>query len=325
VRESDLSAQMARMSPEMAAHVVDALDEGLPHVETISLHLYGGEPLTNLPALEAMVRRAHEKRPARAERARRFSFAITTNGTILSPEILALLDEGAFNVVLSIDGPAHVHDACRRVKALVRDHNAWVILLADDNFAASPRRVRRICDLLGHERLPAFFMVSARGDDLIADPALLPAMARARMLRVCVGVETLDPHTACGVGKPVFLDTYRVAFQRMRELGMFSIASLIVGLPGETPQGRARTVEWLVEAAPDAAQLSPYLPLPGVPLAQGRPGTDPDPDDLRDARAFTAAFYGYPAVRTRLQTAAAGGGVRGLLAQGVLDKHVLVG
>lgn len=108
VEQTRLSASGRRMSPEIAARVVDALDQGLADVDSICLHLYGGEPLTNLPALEAMVDRAAEKAPGR------FTFAITTNGTCGSPRAVDLLGRGRFQVVLSIDGPPAVHDACRR-------------------------------------------------------------------------------------------------------------------------------------------------------------------------------------------------------------------
>lgn len=108
VRHRRLGAAPGRMSPALAARVIDALDEGLASVESICLHLYGGEPLENLPALEALLAQAQRKRP------RRFRFAITTNGAGASPAAIDLLEAGRFQVVLSIDGPAEIHDECRR-------------------------------------------------------------------------------------------------------------------------------------------------------------------------------------------------------------------
>lgn len=108
VRDRGLLNGKKRMPPSLAIQVVDALDKGLTHVETICVHLYGGEPLTNLPAMKALITRAKEK--ARG----RFRFAITTNGTIASPAAIELLAAGNFQVVLSIDGPAEIHDECRR-------------------------------------------------------------------------------------------------------------------------------------------------------------------------------------------------------------------
>jgi anaerobic magnesium-protoporphyrin IX monomethyl ester cyclase len=208
------------------------------------------------------------------------------------------------------------------VRRLVDEHDAWIIHVTDDNFTANPRRVGRICELVGRGMLPAFFMVSARGDDLVADPVLLPAMAAARFLRVTVGVETLGRDAASAAGKPISLETYRQAFLRMRELGMFSIASFIVGLPGETPCERQRAVELAVEAGPDSAHFLPFLPIPGIPLASGRDGWEPDPQDVQDADRFNCQFFEHPLVRSRLDEAVAAGGIRGTLARGTLEQRI---
>lgn len=96
------------MSVTDAQRLVDVIDQALPDVEQISLHLYGGEPLLHLRPAAALVRRASQKR------AGRLTFAITTNGTVISDEAVALLDEGRFEVILSIDGPPEIHDQCRR-------------------------------------------------------------------------------------------------------------------------------------------------------------------------------------------------------------------
>jgi uncharacterized protein len=96
------------MTPETAVKVIDALNEGLGEARRIRIHLYGGEPFTNLPPIEAMVKRAHEIKPPR------FTFAVTTNGTVLSDGVFDILQEGRFDIILSIDGPADIHDECRR-------------------------------------------------------------------------------------------------------------------------------------------------------------------------------------------------------------------
>lgn len=124
VRRRGLTAAGGAMTVALAGRVVDALDAGLPHVETICIHLYGGEPLLNLPALEAMLARARAKPP------RRFSFAITTSGVGATHRALELLAAGRFQVVLSIDGPAAVHDECRRTADGRPTHAAALRFLA---------------------------------------------------------------------------------------------------------------------------------------------------------------------------------------------------
>ena len=90
VRRTDVMSDEDHMSAETAVRVIDALDEGLHEVKKIQVHLYGGEPFLNLPAIEAMVKRVREKK------AGRFEFLVTTNGTILSDAVIDLLEAGKF-------------------------------------------------------------------------------------------------------------------------------------------------------------------------------------------------------------------------------------
>ena len=217
--------------------------------------------------------------------------------------------------------PHSAERVVEEVRRIIDEYDGWMIHVADDNFTASSRRIKKICELLIKEDvLPAYFMFSARADDLISDPELLPSMARARMLRVQVGIDTLDSDVGRSVEKTISIDTYRKAFDRMRELGMFSVGSLIVGLPGESAEARERAVELAVRAGPDSAHFLPYLPLPGLPREKRHTGFDPHPGDVTDSRAFTSAFLLHPEVRARLETLARGEDIQGQLARGTLQK-----
>lgn len=207
------------------------------------------------------------------------------------------------------------------VRSLVRNLEAWIIEITDDNFAANHRRVLEICETLKKEELPAFFLLSARADDLFTHSELLPAMAEAHMLRISVGVETLSPTLASVAGKYIPLEIYHALFQRMRTLGIFSVASFIIGLPGEMPRDRAETLDLAVTAAPDAAQFIPFYPFPGVPMTASHHNLEPAPDAVRDAERFTIAFYQHADVYSRLLRASMGGDIRAMLARGTLKKY----
>lgn len=207
------------------------------------------------------------------------------------------------------------------VRRLVRDFGAWIIEITDDNFAADHRRVMDICRELSKEELPAFFLLSARADDLHTHKELLPAMAAARMLRISVGVETLSPQLARSAGKYIPLEVYQGIFERMRELKMFSVASFIVGLPGELPSERAGALEAALAVAPDSAQFIPFYPFREVPMAALHQGLDPAPDAVRDAERFTVAFYRHVEVENRLRQAEEGSDIRARLARGTLEKY----
>jgi anaerobic magnesium-protoporphyrin IX monomethyl ester cyclase len=202
------------------------------------------------------------------------------------------------------------------VALLVDEYDAWTILLADDNFAASSDRVMEICRRLCKGPLPAAFFASIRADDLVRDPQMATAMAEARILRVTVGVETLEPQAAAHAGKPIDREVYREAFALLRANGIFSLASFITGLPGQQADVDA-AVEQAVSAGPDAAVFVPFLPMPGTPLAEGRTAFEPNTRDRKNAEKSTAAFFQHPAVRKNLAEAESAGGIRGLMAKSI--------
>jgi uncharacterized protein len=106
----DYGKQYRKMlEPKTARLLIETLPERLPWAKHFCIHFYGGEPLLNLDAIEQAVDAALPK-------GKLFSFAITTNGTISSERAFSVLKKGRFNIILSIDGPAQIHDELRRTK-----------------------------------------------------------------------------------------------------------------------------------------------------------------------------------------------------------------
>ena len=205
---------------------------------------------------------------------------------------------------------------------IIDNHDGWIIQIADDNFTASTNRVKEICrKLIDEEAYPAYFMFSARGDDLISDHELLPLMAEARFLRASVGIESLDPGVASSIDKIISPETYRNAFERMRELGIFSIASLIVGLPGETPEAIERNFNFLVEAGPDSAHFLPFLPQPGIPLSSQLETLEVNPVHIEKAFQLSEAYFNHPETQSRLKSLSTKETIQGMFAQATLRKR----
>ena len=98
------------MRPELAARAARHLVEASGDLESVTLVLFGGEPLLNLPALKAAVL---EGEAAAAARGKKLVVSITTNGTRFTPEVLDFLADHRIGVSVSIDGPPDLHDANR--------------------------------------------------------------------------------------------------------------------------------------------------------------------------------------------------------------------
>jgi uncharacterized protein len=99
-----LDPELARRA---ARHLVDASGER----EEVTLVLFGGEPLLNLPAVTAA---AEEAEAAAARAGKKVRLSLTTNGTCFTPAALELLRKHRVSVSLSVDGPPDLHDDNRR-------------------------------------------------------------------------------------------------------------------------------------------------------------------------------------------------------------------
>ncbi|MBX9599676.1 MAG: quinohemoprotein amine dehydrogenase maturation protein [Bryobacteraceae bacterium] len=77
-----------------------------------SAHLtfFGGETLMNFPVLRSTI--AYARRRA-AEENKEIDFSLTTNATLLKPEIIEFLAENRVGVTVSIDGPKEMQDQFR--------------------------------------------------------------------------------------------------------------------------------------------------------------------------------------------------------------------
>jgi uncharacterized protein len=99
------------MRPALARRAARHLVESSGDRAQVTLVLFGGEPLLNLPALEAAVTEAEA---AASAAGKSLVVSLTTNGTRFTPRVLDFLSEHRIGVSVSIDGPPDVHDANRR-------------------------------------------------------------------------------------------------------------------------------------------------------------------------------------------------------------------
>ena len=71
---------------------------------------FGGETLLNFPVLQKTIVYARQRA---AELGKQVDFSLTTNGTLLKPDVIEFLAENRVGVTISIDGPKEVQDKFR--------------------------------------------------------------------------------------------------------------------------------------------------------------------------------------------------------------------
>ncbi len=98
------------MSTEVAERAIDfVISASGPH-RNIDIDFFGGEPALNWDLVKHTVSYAREREK---EAKKQFRFTYTTNGLLLTDEMIAFLNQNMHNVVLSLDGRPEIHDRLR--------------------------------------------------------------------------------------------------------------------------------------------------------------------------------------------------------------------
>ncbi|MCR4611321.1 MAG: thioether cross-link-forming SCIFF peptide maturase [Lachnospiraceae bacterium] len=98
------------MSFEVGKKAIDFLVANSGVRRNLEVDFFGGEPLMNFEVVKELVSYARSIEEANNKH---FRFTLTTNGVLLSDEIMEYLNDNMDNVVLSIDGRPDVHNRMR--------------------------------------------------------------------------------------------------------------------------------------------------------------------------------------------------------------------
>jgi len=93
-----------------AQKIVDFAVDITPPEREIELSFFGGEPLLRFDLIKEIVGyiRKKKRNPGKT-----FCLSVTSNGTLLTPEILDFFKDEGIDLCISIDGPEHVHNLNR--------------------------------------------------------------------------------------------------------------------------------------------------------------------------------------------------------------------
>jgi len=163
-------------------------------------------------------------------------------------------------------------------------------VLWDQTFALDRGRARAFLDRLqaGSWSWTCF----TRPDCLDAD--LARRLCAAGCHTVIMGVETASPTTLARVRKPLPGDLVTEAFRLCRASGIETVATVIVGLPGETLQDIEATMALVLRIDPDYLSVHTAIPRAGTELrrellAGGQPLPPASPMDQSGMRATMAS------------------------------------
>jgi len=135
----------------------------------------------------------------------------------------------------------------------------------DDTFTVDQSRVQKICREIRNRKLRITWDCGTRVDMVTKD--LLQKMRKAGCIAVWLGVESGSQRVVDAMGKGFTPEKTKKTFKLAKEAGIMTIASVILGFPGETPETAWETIKLVEEINPDDIGYYVATPYPGTPMA----------------------------------------------------------
>jgi anaerobic magnesium-protoporphyrin IX monomethyl ester cyclase len=134
----------------------------------------------------------------------------------------------------------------------------------DDAFSVDRNRVIKICEELHARKLRMKWDCGTRVD--MVDGKLMKTMHDAGCFAVWLGVESGSEAILGAMNKRIKLDQTRLAYKTAHQLGLMTIANVVLGFPGETEQTARETIRFVKELNPDDVGFYIATPYPGTPM-----------------------------------------------------------
>ena len=145
---------------------------------------------------------------------------------------------------------------------LVNDHNIEMVAFMDDTFTLNNKRVYEICETIKDRGLDNYWGCTARVDTISED--LLKTMKDAGCITMFLGVESADQQFLNQINKNTNINRIKKTFQLTKDFGMRTIATVVLGMPGDTKRSITTTIKFVKTLDPSYAVFSLATPYPGT-------------------------------------------------------------
>jgi radical SAM superfamily enzyme YgiQ (UPF0313 family) len=159
----------------------------------------------------------------------------------------------------------YVVEAVRRLLAEQRIEGLY---FSDENLLGDPERARELFEALIRAGVPGRLRWAAQVRADSVDAGTLALMRRAGCVQLEFGVESGAQRQLRALGKGTAVETAALALGLCRAAGIRTLASVMVGLPGETLADLRDTAALIDRARPNIVRLVRYIPVPGTALVR---------------------------------------------------------
>jgi radical SAM superfamily enzyme YgiQ (UPF0313 family) len=137
--------------------------------------------------------------------------------------------------------------------------NVRFVFFADDNMVLNPQRVIELCDAIiarGYRNLQLSVQADCRS--IAANEEMVRKMSQAGFKFIFLGIENASANNLELIHKENTIEQTNRALEYCRRHGLFVIAGLIVGLPGDDNESIRRTYEYFLTLY---SGIPPYIQI----------------------------------------------------------------
>jgi len=158
--------------------------------------------------------------------------------------------------------------AIERELRVMKEAGVCDVIFIDDTFNVPFPRFKDICRMMIRNQFNfhwvSFFRCSSCDDEA------LDLMKQSGCLGVYLGIESGDPEVLKNMRKFASVERYRESIGKMNDRGILSLASMIIGFPGESEQSVQRSIDFLNEAKPTFYNVQTYYHDKQAPIEKRR-------------------------------------------------------
>lgn len=147
----------------------------------------------------------------------------------------------------------------------VNRYGASHVYFVDDTLTINREYIIELCRGIRDRGLKFTFEGSTRAN--LWDEELVTALKTTGLIRISFGFETADEQIREIIKKEIPLESYRTANELNNRLGIETINSVMIGLPGETRQSIDKTIDYIANSREiQHVTLNVAMPYPGTEL-----------------------------------------------------------
>lgn len=137
-----------------------------------------------------------------------------------------------------------------------------VVMLSDEYATRNRERWERILDMMIERRTGVYLLLETCVGDIIRDADIMWKYKQAGVLHIYVGVEATSQEKLDLFKKNIACEQSREAIRLINEAGMLTECSFVLGMPDETQESIARTLDLAKHYNPDFAHFLLIAPWP---------------------------------------------------------------